>query len=178
MDKIICCVLNKNDYLNGYVQSNPENSPLADGVPLLDISDKDIMEIYYYRWYTYFEHIKKTDGGYVITEFLNDVPWAGKQNTINCALGHHLYEGRWIYNRDILNDYCKWWFMGGEPRLYSTWIADAVLAYAKVSGDRKIISELYNDLKENYFAWEKEKKRANGLFYQLDWYDGMEYSII
>mgnify|MGYP004468649833 CR=1 FL=1 len=49
MDKIIYCVLNKNDYLNAYVQSNPENSPLADGVPLLDISDKDIMEIYYYR---------------------------------------------------------------------------------------------------------------------------------
>ena len=177
MDKIIYCVLNRKDYLNAYVQSNPENSPLADGVPLLDISDKDIMEIYYYRWYTYFEHIKKTDGGYVITEFLNDVPWAGKCNTINCALGHHLYEGRWIYNKDILNDYCKWWFRGGEPRLYSTWIADAVLAYAKVSGDRKIISELYNDLKENYFAWEKEKKRANGLFYQLDGYDGMEYSI-
>ncbi len=170
-------ILDKNDYLNKFIQSNSDNTPLKDGVPLIDISDKDIMEIYYFRWYTYFEHIKNTPDGYVVTEFLPSVPWSKKYNTINCPLGHHLYEGRWIHNTKIIEDYIKFWFSGGEPRYYSTWFADAVLSFVKLSGNQELLAELYDNLKENYYGWEKEHKKENGLFYSICGYDGMEFSI-
>lgn len=151
--------------------------PFEAGIPLLDISEKSIQEIYYFRWDTYFKHIKNTPEGYVVTEFLPPVPWAGKYNTINCPAGHHLYEGRWIHNREYMKDYSKFWFTeDAEPRKYSFWAADSVLAVCKVSGDFTLAKELYEKLKENYSAWENEKLMENGLFYQIDDRDGMEFS--
>ena len=80
---------------------NNEFSPFEIGIPLLDISDETIEEIYYFRWQTYAGQIKTTPDGYVVTEFLPDVSWAGKYNTINCPAGHHFYEGRWLHDRKI-----------------------------------------------------------------------------
>ncbi|MEE1042999.1 MAG: hypothetical protein UH854_03445 [Clostridia bacterium] len=151
--------------------------PFEAGVPLLDISDKTIEEVYYFRWFTYFQHIKNTPVGYVVTEFLPPVPWAGKYNTINCPAGHHLYEGRWIHNKEFLNNYSRFWFTeDGDPRRYSFWSADSILAMCKAYGDFTVAKELYEKLKENYSAWENENLMDNGLFYQIDDRDGMEFS--
>lgn len=161
-----------------FLKSENSVSPFDAGIPLLDISDSSIQEIYYFRWNTYFRHVKNTPDGYVVTEFLPDVPWAGKYNTISCPAGHHLYEGRWIHNSKYIDDYSKFWFTeGATPRRYSFWVADAIVAVCKVRGDFTIAKELYGDLKANYSAWETEKLMENGLFYQIDNYDGMEYSV-
>ena len=56
---------------------------LAANVPLMACPDKDIERTYYFRWWTYRKHVKKTPDGYVITEFLPKVPWSGKHNTIS-----------------------------------------------------------------------------------------------
>ena len=70
---------------------------LSKNIPFLDYPDKDIERTYYFRWWTYRKHIKKTKNrGFVVTEFHNAVPWAGKENTISCAAGHHFREGRWL----------------------------------------------------------------------------------
>ena len=68
---------------------------LKANIPLLECPDKDIERAYYFRWWTFRRHIKATPKGYVVTEFLPDVGWAGEYNTINCAAGHHIMEGRW-----------------------------------------------------------------------------------
>jgi hypothetical protein len=48
-------------------------------VPFFDIDDADLREAYYFRWLTYRQHIfEYPDVGHVVTEFLPDVPWAGK----------------------------------------------------------------------------------------------------
>ena len=57
---------------------------LKANIPLLECRDKDIERTYYFRWWTYRKHIKNTPDGFVITEFLPEVPWAGKHNTISC----------------------------------------------------------------------------------------------
>ena len=99
---------------------------LQQNIPLFECPDIDIERTYYFRWWTYRKHIKHTEDGYVITEFLPDVPWSGKHNTISCPAGHHYYEGRWLHNTKYLDDYSYFWLRkGGEPRLYSFWIADA-----------------------------------------------------
>ena len=73
---------------------------LLQNAPLLDCPDKDLERTYYYRWWTFRKHWKQTPHGHVITEFMPPVGWAGPYNTINCALGHHLREARWLKNGD------------------------------------------------------------------------------
>src|SRR4051812_47219390 len=102
-------------------------------VPLFECPDKELELTYYFRWWTFRKHIRQTPEGFVITEFLPKVPWAGKYNTISCAAGHHFYEGRWIGDSRYLDDYAAFWFRkGGAPRVYSFWAADAMLAYYSV----------------------------------------------
>ena len=75
--------LNIDEHKKLYSMETVKISPFEAGIPLLDISDDTIQEIYYFRWHNYFRHVKETPVGYVITEFLPPVPWAGKYNTIN-----------------------------------------------------------------------------------------------
>jgi predicted GH43/DUF377 family glycosyl hydrolase len=147
-------------------------------VPFFESSDKSIEETYYFRWWTYRKHIKPTPDGFVIDEFLPNVPWAGRYNTISCAAGHHFYEGRWLRDRRYLADYARFWFQkGGNPRLYSFWAADALHAWSLVNQDQYVAGELLPNLIENYRAWEKSNRDENGLFWQIDDRDGMEISI-
>ncbi len=151
---------------------------LRENVPLFECPDPEIEEIYHFRWWTYRKHVKKTPDGFVITEFLPPVPWAGKHNAISCAAGHHFYEGRWIRDPKYLDAYSLYWFRGGGgPRRYSFWAADALWARSLVTGDTALLKELLPDLARNWEAWEKERGDPSGLFWQIDDRDGMEVSI-
>ena len=153
-------------------------SPYEVGIPLVELSDATIEQIYYFRWHTYCKHLKKSPLGWVVTEFLPDVPWAGKHNTISCAAGHHFNEGRWLREDFYLQDYARFWFTeDGEPRRYSFWIATALYAFCSVKGDFSLAISLLEQLKENYETWERDKQEPNGLFWQLADRDGMEKAI-
>ncbi len=151
---------------------------ISGNIPLFDCPDKQMEQTYYFRWWTFRKHIKNTPDGYVVTEFLPDVPWGGKYNTINCAASFHFYEGRWMHDQKYLNDYARFWFRGGGSiRKYSCWISDALYNHFLVTGDQTLIVDLFPDMISNYEAWENEKLDSNGLFWQFDGYDGMELSI-
>jgi hypothetical protein len=159
---------------------------LKNNIPLFECPDIDFERTYYFRWWTYRKHIKQTPDGYVITEFLPDVDWSGKHNTISCPAAHHYYEGRWLHNFKFLDDYSYFWFRkGGDPRLYSFWVADALYNRFLVTSDSKTLLDLLPDLIENYELWETGwdwyghhiGKRNNGLFYTLDDRDGGEFSV-
>jgi len=151
---------------------------LAPNIPLLDCPDKDIERVYYFRWWTYRKHVKKTTDGFVITEFLPKVPWSGKHNTISCPAGHHFYEGRWLRDGKYMDDYAVFWFRkGGSPRRYSFWAGDAVYADFLVRQNRKLTVDLLDDLVKNYKAWETHRLTSDGLFWQIDDRDGMEVSV-
>ncbi len=171
---------NKND--QELYQGNFPNAAawgfLKDNIPLFDCPDEDIRTTYYFRWWTYRKHIKKAAAGFVVDEFLPNVGWAGKYNTIDCAAGHHLYEGRWLHDPRYLDDYSVFWFRGGgEPRRYSFWAADAIWARYCVTGDKSLAIGLLPDLMANFAAWETSHRDANGLYWQIDDRDGMEVSI-
>ena len=99
-----------------YIQKYP-NTEAADflkaNIPLFECPDKDMEEIYYFRWWTYRKHIKQTPEGYIITEFLPDVGWAGKHNGISCPALLQYNEGRWLRNQRYLDDYAHYWLRGG-----------------------------------------------------------------
>jgi predicted GH43/DUF377 family glycosyl hydrolase len=151
---------------------------LKDNIPLLDCPDEEIQTTYYFRWWTYRKHIKETPAGFIVDEFLPNVGWAGKYNTINCAAGHHLYEGRWLRDPKYLDDYTAFWLHGeGSVRSYSFWITDSVWQRSCVTGDSREATDLLPDLIRNYEAWEASHRDANGLYWQIDDRDGMEVSI-
>jgi len=159
---------------------------LEGNIPLFECPDEDFERTYYFRWWTYRKHVKKTPDGYVITEFLPKVPWSGKHNTISCPAGHHYREGRWLHDPTYLDNYSYFWLRkGGEPRRYSFWIADSFLARHMVTPDRELLVDLLSGLVKNYEAWERGWKwgrhriglRENGLFHTIDDRDGGEMSI-
>lgn len=172
---------NKQDeeHITQYISNEKTLSWMQENIPVFECPDHIIEETYYFRWWVYRKHIKSTPEGFIITEFLPPVYWAGKYNAINCAAGHHLAEGRWLRNgADYLEDYIRFWLKGsGDIRSYSTWIADAIYQYSLVKGDFSTALELLPELIENYYQWEKRNRHSSGLFWSVDDRDAMEFSI-
>lgn len=151
---------------------------LEKNIPTLECPDEDIERTYYFRWWTYRKHIKETPEGYVVTEFLPKVSWAGKHNTICCPAGHHFREGRWLHDGKILDDYARFYLGGGgSPRQYSFWAADSILSFGHVRGDYTLAIQLLDELVKNFQQWEDVHLVSDGLFWQIDDRDGMEVSI-
>src|SRR5580765_3040553 len=46
-------------------------------IPLFECPDKEMERTYYFRWWTFRKHLKETPDGWVVTEFLPPVGWAG-----------------------------------------------------------------------------------------------------
>src|SRR5258708_39768204 len=46
---------------------------MKQNIPFFTCPDRDVEQIYYFRWWTYRKHIKKTPLGFLITEFLKPV---------------------------------------------------------------------------------------------------------
>ena len=152
---------------------------LLQNAPLLDCPDKDLERTYYYRWWTFRKHWKQTPHGHVITEFMPPVGWAGPYNTINCALGHHLREARWLKNGDgRLWEYIRFWLDGhGDAFGYSCWFSSAVEDCFSLHPNETLMREFVPKLDVWFREWETRQLRPCGLFWSNDGHDGMEYSI-
>lgn len=152
-------------------------------IPLFECPQQNFEELFYYRWWTIRKHIKKTEKGFVFTEFLVQRSYADKYNLISSALGHHIYEARWLHDQKYLNDNIMVWYRGndGQPmkklRAYSSWNIDALYNRYLVNADKKFITGLLPDLRIDYMAWEAEKRLPNGLYWQYDVRDAMEETI-
>ena len=121
-------------------------------IPFFDCPDPDFLETYYFRWDVYRKHIRHTPDGYIITEFLPAVSWAGKHNSISASVSHHFYEGRWLRKTAYLDEYAAFWFQadGATPRSYSCWLADAIYGRYLVTGESVLALALLPALVRNY----------------------------
>ena len=165
-----------------YIQDFPNSAAdqfLKDNVPVFECPDKELEKTYYFRWWTFRKHVKTTPEGYIITEFLPEVGWAGKYNAINCPAMHQFSEGRWLRNTDYLTDYARHWRREkADASKYSYPIAYSFLEFHKVHPNVEFLKESYDDLKTIYSMWyDKRWDEQAGMFWQLDGYDGMEVSV-
>jgi hypothetical protein len=161
-----------------FIGSQTVEEWLSENIPLLDCPDKEIEEVYYFRWWTYSRHIKATTDGFIVSEFHPAVPWAGKHNSIVCAVGHHIYEGRWIVHGKYIEEYIRFWYKkGGNLRSYSNWLGEAIWQYCIVKGDFSLALDLLGYFIADYLAWEKTNLHESGLFWSIDDRDGTEFSI-
>jgi hypothetical protein len=168
----------------GFIPNARAGEWIAANVPLFDCPDEQLVETYYFRWWTYRKHIKQSPQGFVVTEFLAPVRHAGPYNTISCAFGHHLAEGRWVRDRKPLDEYTRFWFRSGPEggpathfHKYSSWAAAAIRDRFLVTGDREFVVDMLDNLVNDYERWEAERLGSEGLFWQFDVGDGMEESI-
>lgn len=152
---------------------------LLDNIPLLDLPDKTLETVYAFRWWSFRKHLKKTETGWVITEFLPDVPWAGKYNTINCSTGFHIREGRWLKNSDeTVKQYIDFWLDEiGNPYSYSMWLAAAIQDYLEICDDHSFLTSRLSKITDWFEKRDRLSRDFSGLYYSIDDRDGMEYSI-
>ncbi len=169
---------------------------LRERIPLFDCPDPDFLLTYYFRWWTFRKHVHATPAGRVITEFLPDVSWAGKYNTITMAAPLHIEEARWLRNDPLWQEYLSF-FYSGEAKLYAytCCLPAAALDAARVTGELPFVLSLYDAMREEHRHWENGFDftfsgwnprysgtyhiggRENGLFYTDDDLEGSEFSV-
>lgn len=156
---------------------------MKSNIPLFECPQDNFEEMFYYRWWTLRKHIKETPQGYTMTEFLVQRSYADKYNMIACAMGHHLFESRWLHNPIYLDNYVNLWYRGNEggpmKKLYkfSSWTAHALYNRYLVDLDKEFLQDMMPDMEKDYKVWERDRRHENGLFWQHDVKDGMEESI-
>ena len=148
---------------------------LAREIPLFDCPDREVEEIYYFRWWSFRKHLEQMPQGYQMSEFLT------RSAPGSSALGHQIAEGRWLHDQNYLDDYVHFWLSNDDNRRllhrYSNWLEDALYQRYLVTGDKPFVTSLLPDLTRDYAQWESERQTTGGLFWQYDVRDGMEESI-
>jgi hypothetical protein len=164
-------------------------------IPLLDVPDKEIREVYYYRWQTYKEHLVYTGAqyGYMASEFLSPVSYGAPYGGIVAAAGHHITEGRWLRDTRYGQDIADYWLSGpGQfpkpmreevnkdtsdwAHEYSFWAASALWKQYLVTGDRDFIVGQLDNLVKQYRGWDTHYDKTLGLYWQVPVWDATEYT--
>jgi hypothetical protein len=148
-------------------------------VPRFACADAEVEEIYWFRWWALRKHLRRDAGSgrWVLTEFIT------RARPVSSALGHHLMETRWLRDAPWVEDYVRYWLRGnaGCPpdhfHRYSQWLAHALWQRWLVTGDTAALTELLDELIDDFRRWEEERGRPDGLFWQHDVWDAMEESI-
>ncbi|GAB4030541.1 MGH1-like glycoside hydrolase domain-containing protein [Spirosoma jeollabukense] len=175
--------IDQEEAVKNYVPNDQSFDWLAKNIPMFDCPDSVLQTVYYYRWWAFRKHLKETPEGYVFTEFITKVSHAGKYNAISSALGHHIYEGRWLRDPQYINDYISFWLYVDPKHVaqrfhgFSSWVDDAVYNRYLVNLDKPFIQKVLPALDADYRKWQQEKQLPSGLFWQFDVKDAMEESI-
>lgn len=169
--------------VKNYVSNADTYQWLSAQIPLFECPDSAIQKIYYYRWWTLRKQLKQTPKGYVFNEFITPMKHAGKYNAISSALGHQIYESRWLHHKEFAEKYITFWLeedkADQKPHLhnFSSWIDDAVYQLFLVNADSAFVEKNLPALDLDYRLWETERRLPDHSFWQYDVKDAMEESI-
>ncbi|EHQ30832.1 MGH1-like glycoside hydrolase domain-containing protein [Mucilaginibacter paludis] len=169
--------------VKNYVPNAQSFDWLSKNIPLFECPDTTLQQMYYYRWWSFRKHLVQTPDGFVFTEFIIPVKFAGVYNTISSAVGHQVNEGRWLHNQQYIQDYISFWLYTVPKQTknhfhnFSSWIDDAVYNRYLVNLDKPFIRHILPALDADYHQWEIEKQLPNQMFWQFDVRDAMEESI-
>lgn len=161
-----------------YVSNEQAFDFIYENFPRLTCPDKTIEEVFAFRCWTLRKHIKKTEDGFVFTEFLPQVGWSGKHNTINAALCHHLNETRWIKDSSFATDYLYFFLEEkGNSYTYHTPALKEMYDFLRVTGNESFIRNNAEKFEHYISVFDERHRLNNDLYWSLDGYDAMECSI-
>lgn len=154
---------------------------LKQNIPYIELPDKTIEEVYYYRFTALQRHLLYATAGtgYVITEFYSgSVGYAGAFSTINAAAGHQLEEARWLRSTWYAEDFTQIWTRGpGYSNQYTQWIQYAAIGAANVTGNAAFIDSQLQGLLRMWSEWDGVFDRNVGLYYYTPEFDAQEHSL-
>ncbi|KAI0188678.1 Six-hairpin glycosidase-like protein [Xylaria flabelliformis] len=153
---------------------------LRDNIPYIDIPDKLIEGVYYYRWTSLQRNIRYvTPGtGYMCTEFVHPVGYAKAFGSIDAAAGHQIDESRWLRNTVFGDDYIQLYTRGpADPLQYTQWILDSASRRAMVTGDSEYFSTQLDDMIRVWHLWDPFFDSNAGLYYIEPVWDAQELSL-
>ena len=173
-------------YAEAFGQSDTAWTWMRENIPFFDCPDKQMEEIYYFRWWSLFKHIESTPVGYGMTEFLVPRSYADKYNLISSALGHHIHESRWLRNPKWLDGIINTWYHGNDGQrmskltFYSQWAAASIWDRYLVDGRKQWVTSLLPALVSENRWWDNHRWVKDGrydLYWQTDVRDAMEETI-
>ncbi|MBP5466194.1 MAG: hypothetical protein J6Y43_01350, partial [Clostridia bacterium] len=169
---------NDEETIKNYIDNDHVLDYMEENAVKLYCPEKAIEETFAFRNWTFRKHIRKTEKGFLIDEFLNDVSWTGYGNTINAALCFHLAEAKWWKNSDVFLDYIDFFLKGeGLAYAYFTPALYEIVKFLKCT-DNMDYAFKNIDLIEKYVkGWEERHLLKSGLFWSDDFTDAMEFSI-
>lgn len=153
---------------------------LKDNIPYIDIPDKNIEEVYYYRFSSLQRHLRYTTAGtgYIITEFMQPVSYAQAFGTINAAAGHQIEEAQWLRSTFYDHDYVQVWTRGpGDSTQYTHWIMEAAASTANITGDLGFLASQLDGMIRMWHEWDYTFDSDIGLYYFTPNFDAQEYSL-
>jgi hypothetical protein len=153
---------------------------LEENIPFIDIPDKQIQDVYYYRWSVLQRHLRYTlpGTGYMVTEFMQPVFYAGPFGSINAAAGHHIEEAQWLRSTFYAQDYTQLWTRGpGDSAQYTHWILTAAESTANVTGELGFLTAQLDGMVRMWHEWDYTFDSNAGLYYFTPLWDAQEYSL-
>jgi hypothetical protein len=148
---------------------------LSKEIPFFECPDREVEEMYYFRWWSFRKHLERGPEGFVFTEFLT------RPAPVSSAVGHQLMEGRWLHDQNYLDDYVRYWLRNESNRQqlhhFSSWLSDALYQRYLAIDDKQFMVSQLGALTRDYEQWEQERQLPAGLFWQFDVRDAMEESI-
>lgn len=153
---------------------------LKANVPLIDIPDQLIQDVYYYRWTSLQRNLRYVmpGAGWMCTEFVHPVWYARTFGTIDAAAGHHIDEARWLRNTDYADDYIQLYTRGPADSLqYTQWILDAMSRQSMVTGNQELFAAQLDDMVNMWHEWDPYFDEAAGLYYYQPVWDAQELSL-
>ncbi|KAK4955882.1 hypothetical protein LTR10_006821 [Elasticomyces elasticus] len=179
--------LQSTSFLNhsSYIQGLDDHQWYLDNIPFIDVPDKSLQEVYYYRTSVIKRHLRwVAEGeGWVVTEFIHPVSWSSKFQTIPDSAPHLLVELRWLrdlnYNKDVIQQYTR----GGVEKLtgitFTHYMQQAMLEAAQATGDIPFIVSQLDGMISMYELWNTNTTwdPTTQLYHRSPLQDAQEYSL-
>ncbi|MFD4635989.1 RICIN domain-containing protein [Lentzea sp. NPDC058436] len=152
-------------------------------IPFLELPDRDIQRVYYYRYDTLRRALKTTrpGTGTVINEFQPPVAWSARYGGISLNPWHNNRDGRWLHDRRYLDDDTAYWINGvgtAENQNYTGPMADSVWQRYLATGDRDFLLRQLPGLVSYYRKLESRRfTQGLGLYWEIPLADGTEFTI-
>jgi hypothetical protein len=148
---------------------------MSQNVPAFECPDKDLEEVYWFRWWVYRKALKQMPDHIAMTEFI-------KRNPVSSAVGHHIMESRWVRDPKYGQEIILYWLSTkngpAHDRLsFSGWTIWAAYQRYLVNQDRAFLLGMLDDFVRYYQGWERIRGNPDGSFWQFDVRDAMEESI-
>ncbi|MBR6633875.1 MAG: hypothetical protein IKL05_06220 [Clostridia bacterium] len=171
---------NDNEEVVQFISNQNAERFLTENAPRLYCPDEVVEETFAFRTWTMRKHIMDTEDGFLLSEFLTKthLSWAGKHNTINAALTHHLNEFRWLKNSDAFLDYISFFLTGeGSAYAYHTPALTAMYNFCILTANEGFLIDNASAFEKYFSEWEKKHLTDNGLYWSIDDREGTEFTI-